>query len=95
MVLKLEKITIIKNGVTGEAQVKYDNLTINKVIIDLNSSVDTIALPKYNGSQIISGKMIVDLKDQILFLFQDILGEAENGMYEFTEEKEYSVTKLD
>lgn len=94
MNLTLEKIIIIKKGLTGEASVKYNLFSINKLVINLNSPVDSVAIPKYEGSAVVSGQLVSDIKSQILDFFQDILGDAPDGMYEFIPEIEYAVNKL-
>lgn len=94
MNLKLEKIIIVKKGLTGEATVKYNLLSINKLIINLSSAVDTVAIAKYDGSPVVSGQLITEIKETILDFFQEALGEAPDGMYEIVPELEYSINKL-
>ena len=94
MVLLLDRIVIVKKGLTGEASVKYNNLSINKIIIDLNSPVNSIDIPRYDKSPIISGRLVEDLKEQILDFFQESLGDAPDGIYEFVEEREFTANKL-
>lgn len=95
MNLLLEKITIIKHGFKGEASIKFDGLAIKKIIIDNSSAVSPISIPKYDGTIILSGKIIDELKEQILYFFQDLLSDAEDGIYEFEQECEFKVSKLD
>lgn len=94
MNLKLEKIIIIKKGLTGEASVKYNLFSINKLMIDLNSPVETVKTAKLDGSYVINGQLINDVKEQIVDFFQETLGDAPDGIYEFVPEVEYTVNKL-
>ena len=94
MELKLEKIVIVKKGLTGEVSVKYNLFSINKIAIDMNSAVDTFKVAKYENSPIVNGQLIEQLKEQVLDLFQEVLGDAPDGIYEVTTEEEYVVNKL-
>jgi hypothetical protein len=94
MNLKLEKIIIVKKGLTGEVCVRYNLFSINKIIVDLNSAVDTFKIAKYENTAIITGQLINDLKEQVFDFFQENLGEAPDGIYEIIPELEYTINKM-
>lgn len=94
MNLKLEKIIIIKKGSTGEVSVKYNLFSINKIIVDLNSAVDPVKITKYEGICVITGQLINDIKEQIIDVFQDVLADAPDGMYEGLLEETLVVNKI-
>jgi hypothetical protein len=94
MTLILDRITIVKKGLTGEASVRYNNLSINKLIIDLNSAVNMVSVPKYDGSPVLSGQLMEEIKEQVIYFFNEVLSEADDGVYEFIEEREFGVKKL-
>jgi hypothetical protein len=92
-VLKLEKIIINKKGFVGEASIKFDNFTINKMIIDLSNTTNPISIPKFDGVQILSGNIINNLKATILEYFQETL-EDQEGLFEFKYSDEVEVNQI-
>lgn len=94
MNVELEKIIITKMGNKGEACVKYNLFSINKIMIDLTSTVNSISIAKLDNCAIVSGKMIEDLKVTIFELFQDDLADVENGTYQFENICELRASKL-
>jgi hypothetical protein len=83
----MEHIVIVKNGdTTGEASVKLSDeegtaLFLNKINIDLSNGANVIGIAKVNGTPVISGAAIDDIKAVILEAFQHDLCDSDPGIY--------------
>jgi hypothetical protein len=83
----IEHIVVVKSGDTsGEASVKLTDeegtaLFLNKINIDLSSGANAIGIAKVNGTPVISGAAIDDIKAMILDAFQHDLCDSDPGIY--------------
>jgi hypothetical protein len=88
----VNSVTIQKlTDYTGEASVKLVDeeddkfiLFINKLIIDIQSGVNSVNIVKFQGVQVVSGPVIDDLKKIIMMIFQEGLNEYSEGLYEIS-----------
>lgn len=94
MDLQLVKYSIVKKGLTGEVAVEYNLFSIKKIFVDLNKGIDAVSIIKFEGTPIVSGKLIEEIKEQILDFFQESMSEAPDGIYEVVPEMEYSINKI-
>jgi hypothetical protein len=94
MLLELNKVLIVKNGLTGQASADYNIMKINKIFIDLTNGSAPVTMPNFDKIDIVSGKVITDLKELILDLFQTTLAEAPDAIYEVTFSTEINVKKV-
>ena len=88
-------IEIITTTVTGkgkgEVSVKLVDeeglaLFLNKIIVDLSDGAAPVTIFKYQGTPIISGPFVDELKDMILDIFQDGLSDKGIGVYQISED---------
>lgn len=84
---EIEHMVVIKSGdTTGEASVKFIDeektaLFINKIQIDLSNGANVIGIPRVDGTPVVSGGAIDEIKTMILDVFQEDLCEREPGIY--------------
>lgn len=82
----IDNITIQKTSLrAGEASVKFDDegstLSINKIQVDLNDGANPVQILKSQGTPVVSGTVIDDIKDIILELFQGPLSDEPTGIF--------------
>lgn len=75
----------------GEVSVKFVDdeevsLSLNRIVVDLSDGAEPVKIVKYEGTPVISGSLVDELKDQILDIFQDSLSDGAIGVYQINAE---------
>lgn len=86
----IESISVQKESdFEGEASVRLVDdedsravLFINKLIIDLHSGTNCVSIVKFQGTPVLGGQVIEDIKGIVLEVFQDLLSDQLPGLYE-------------